>query len=597
MNNNEIQSFYEKALTDRQTRRTLLRRAGAVGIAFPFTVGLLAACGGDDDDESPTETSGPSGAATSTAPGSGGATTEPDEDEPTEEATEASSDEARGGDLVIGWLSTQEPANLDSQVDPYASAYMIDSFVTDSPVLLTTEQEYAPMLATSWEVTPDATEWTFVFKEDVMFQDGMPFNAEAFKANIDRIMDPDTQSALRASSLGSGGAFNSVEVIDEYSAKMIYNDPWVTVIPSISSTPIWSPDAFEQYGDDFTDHLTGCGAFKLVEWTRGSEITFEKWPEYQGGAPNQDHDGPAYLDTITIKLVGEQAILGEVLQTGEVDMVYQLPFQSIPTYEDNSDYLVVPTYQGGTGNMFNFNLEHPPLDDVRVREAIRRSYDPQDLNDTLYDGLYLTMYGPLSRFTRCYWDGAEEFYEYDPELSKSLLDEAGWVEGSDGIREKDGEKLSLVGVVISSQELLEYLEPKFREIGVELQIELVPGPVQLERAVGGDFDLMFEHLSSVEPDVLDLVWNSANLKPGGWAWSRFSNERVDELLNETKQVADPDERCELFVEVQQIVTENVPALPTVSTAVVYAMSSNVKGFQVGGAVRSYFYVNNMYIEE
>jgi peptide/nickel transport system substrate-binding protein len=207
------------------------------------------------------------------------------------------------------------------------------------------------------------------------------------------------------------------------------------------------------------------------------------------------------------------------------------------------------------------------------------------------------MYGPLSRYTRCYWDGAETAYAYDPDKAKALLDEAGWVEGSDGIREKDGQKLSLVGVVISSQELLEYLGPKLQAVGVDLKIELVPGPVQLERAIAGDFDLMFEHLSSVEPDVLYLVWYSENLKPGGWAWSRFKNDRVDELLDQTKQEADPDKRCELFVEVQQIVTENVPALPTVSNAVIYAMSSNVKGFQVGGAVRSYFYINNMYIEE
>ncbi len=495
----------------------------------------------------------------------------------------------------MAWLNTQEPANLDSQVDPYASATLINSWVTDSLILLTTEQEYVPFMATAYEANAEGTEWTLSLRDDIVFQDGTPFNAEAFKANIDRIMDPETLSALRASSLGSE-VFGSVEVVDESTAKIVYTGPWVTAVPGLAATPIWSPAALEEYGDDFTNHLTGCGAFTLTGWAKGSEITFEKWPDYKGSAPNQDHDGPAYLDTITVKMVGEQAILGEVLRTGEVNIVYQLPFQSLASYQDDDDFLVVPTYQGGSGNMFNMNLEHPPLDDLRVRQALRHSYDPQDLNDTLYDGVNLTVHGPLTSYTRCYWDGAETAYPYDPEKSKQLLEEAGWVEGSDGIREKDGQRLSFVGVALSTQELLEYLGTRFAAIGVELKIELVPGPVQLERAIGGDFDLMFEHLSGVEPDVLYLIWHSENLKPGGWAWSRFKNDRVDELLDMTKEVADPDERCALFVEVQQIVTENVPALPTVSNAVVYAMSSDIKGFTVGGAVRSYFYINNMYVE-
>jgi peptide/nickel transport system substrate-binding protein len=489
-----------------------------------------------------------------------------------------------------------EPANLDGHIDPYASTFLFNSWVTDFAVFLNEQKQFVPMLASKWEFTPDGTQWAFTLRKDVKFHDDTSFGPDAFKFNIDRIMDPNTKSALRASSLGSE-VFKGTTQIDDSSVRLNYDKPWVTVLTALAGTPMWSPDAVKKFGSDFPNKLTGTGAFKLTEWVKGSSLKFEKNPNYKGGAPNQDHDGPAYLDTITVKFVGEADVLGQVLKSGEVNMIMQLPAQAVKTYQNSPDFQIVTGYQGGSGNQYVMNTSHPPLDDLKVRQALRYAYDPEQLNQTLYDGLYLTMAGPLSKYTKCYWNGAEQAYSFDPKKANSLLDEAGWTKGANGIRQKGGKTLTLNAVTLGNQEIVEYLGTQFRNVGVELKIEVVPGPVQLQRAIDGDFDLMFQHLSGVDPNMMYLIWYSKNLKPGGWAWSRFQNDQLDDLLLKTTSTADPDQRCNLMVEAQKIVTANIPALPTVGVPVIFALAKKVQNFKPGAEVRSYFFMNNIYVEK
>ena len=507
----------------------------------------------------------------------------------------ATAQAVRGGDLVIGTRGSSEPASLDGHVDPYSTTWLYNSFVTDRLVFLAPSGEYQPMLATGWTISPDGKEWTLSLRQDVKFQDGTPFNAAAAKFNIDRIMNPETHSALLASYLGVD-AFQGTEATEEFTLKIIYDRPVPTVLWGLSVGPMWSPAAVQEYGNDFHQHLVGTGAFKLVEWTKGSHIKFVKNPDYESGPPWQDHTGAAYLDSITIKFVGDDTILGEVLKTGEVDMTSEMPTQSLKDYKNDPGFQVLAGNQPGTGMQMTMNVTRPPLDDLRVRQALRYAYDQDTLNQTLYDGNYVPVYGPLTKFTRCYWKGVEEAYKYDPDRARALLDEAGWmVNPSTGMREKEGEPLSLSVVLLHHQEIGEWLGTQFREIGVEFKVEMVPGPVQLERGVNGEFDLIYQRNRSFEPDDLYQMWYSGNQRPGGFAWSRFQNDELDEMLLKTQSSADPDERCRLFVEVQKLLTEHTPVLPTLGTPIYYVFKENVNGFKLG-AVGFWYFVNDMYIE-
>lgn len=502
----------------------------------------------------------------------------------------------KGGNLVIATTANSEPANLDGHIDPYATAWLLNSFVADPLVTVSADGKYMPGLAESWAVSPDGKEWTFKLRKDVKFQDGTPFNAAAVKFNLDRVVNPETKSALMANYVGAK-SYKETQVVDDNTVKIVYNDPVPGLLWGLSIFPIWSPTAVQKFGKDFDKNLVGSGPFKLQEWVKGSHVKFVRDDAYTGAPPMQDHVGPANLDSITMRFVGDAAVLGEVLKTGEVNMVMELPAQAVATYKGQPGFQVVPGYQPGTGMQFMFNTSKAPFDDVKVRQALRLAYDNDKINTTLYDGNYVPVKGPLTRFSRCYWKGTEDANKMDVEKAKALLDEAGWkVNPATGIREKDGKPLSFTMSMLHHQEMGEYLAAQFKAIGADMKIEVVPGPVQLQKVNSGDFDLMYQRLRDFEPDVLYNSWYSGNLRPGGWAWSRFKNDKLDTILVQTQKTGDPDERCKLFTEAQQIITENVPSLPTVDNPIYYAMKDQVKGFQLG-AVGSQFKVKDMYVEK
>ncbi|MGH2405372.1 MAG: ABC transporter substrate-binding protein, partial [bacterium] len=318
----------------------------------------------------------------------------------------------RTGNLTIATRGSSEPASMDAHVDPYAITWLMNSFVADPLVFLTAEGEYKPMLATGWALSPNGLIWTLRLRKDVKFQDGTALNAQAVKFNIDRVMNPETRSALMANYLGVKN-FQKTEVVNESTVKIYYTAPVPTVLWGLSILPIWSPAAVAKFGRDFHQNLVGTGAFKMAEWRKGSHIRFQRMPNYTGAAPAQEHAGPAYLNSITVRFVGEEGILGEVLRSGEVNMVMELPAQVLSNYKNNPNFQIVTGFQPGAGMQFVMNTERPPLDDVRVRRALRHAYDQDRMNQTLYDGNYVAVKGPVTKYTRCYWKGAEEAYRLD----------------------------------------------------------------------------------------------------------------------------------------------------------------------------------------
>jgi peptide/nickel transport system substrate-binding protein len=204
--------------------------------------------------------------------------------------------------------------------------------------------------------------------------------------------------------------------------------------------------------------------------------------------------------------------------------------------------------------------------------------------------------GPLTKYSLYYWQGAETSYPYSVEKAKALLDEAGWkLNPRAAVREKDGKPLALTITMLHHKEIGEYLAAQFRSIGVALKIEIVPGPVQLQRVLSGDFDIMYERLRSFEPDVLFSEFFSKNNKPGGWAWTRFQNAALDETLQKTQETSDPDTRAKLFTDAQKMITEFALSLPTLDDPQYFVLRKAVKGFKLG-ATGNWFFVNDIYVE-
>ena len=505
------------------------------------------------------------------------------------------------GDLVIALPANNEPATFDGQIDPYQSTWLINSLITDPLVVMAPDGQYIAGLATEWSVSDDGMAWTFKLRDGVSFQDGTPFDAAAVKANLERVLAPETGSAQMASDIGP---IASMEVVSPTELVIRYDTPWITLLDALRRAPLWSPTALSSAAPgDMAATLIGTGPFKFVEWAHNDYLLLEKWDDYGGWNAIQTTPGPAGLDTVKFRFIGEAAVLGQMLATGEANMIYDLPILFSDQYLDNPDYQVMSKGQAGTGLEMVMNIRNAPLSDLRVRQALQFAKDAPAINEILYDGLYQASDGPLNNIHPCYWDGAAAMYPHDPAKAAALLEEAGWVDDGSGIRKAngvdgiaDGAPLTLRWTVIHHQEIGEVVQAQYKAVGIDLQVQVVPGPVQLDMVGKRDFDLMYERQRSPSPLILDQVWNSKWDQPGGWAWTGYANPELDALLEQLRSIRDDDARCDVARDAQKIIMENALMLPTLSQPVVIGLAKSVSGFQ-GGAEGNWFFLHNVSITE
>ena len=508
---------------------------------------------------------------------------------------------ASGGNLVIVFPANQEPASLDGHIDPFQSTWLLNSFVADPLVVLDADGQYKPALALSWESTPDGRSWTFRLRPGVTFQDGTPFNAAAVKYNIERILAPATSSKQLASDIGPVAR---IDLVDDLTVRLNYDTPWVTLLDAVRRTPIWSPTAAERHGlQEFQRNLVGAGPFTLAEWVKNDRMVFRRWPGYGGWNAAAAHQGPARLAQVTIRFIGENAVLNEAVRANAANVGFSLTPAAIEIYKGRPNFRFLSLGQAGTGLQQVMNIRRPPLNDIRVRQALLFARDSAAANQLLYDGAYIASDGPLDNVHPCFWPGATAMYRTDLDRARRLLDEAGWrvVQGQQ-IRQArgvagvtDGTPLRVRWTTIHHREIGEALQAQYRRVGIDLQVEQVPGPIQLDRVNRRDFDLMFLRQRSPDPLILDQVWNSRWDRPGGWAWTGFVNERLDGLLNQLRSLPSADDRCNVARQAQQIIMENAVMLPTLSQPVLVALQPRVQEFKMG-AEGNWFFLHSTWLQ-
>lgn len=393
--------------------RKRYRQAAAALLAFTL---VLAGCGGTPG----TEHAGGESQAPGTASAEGTAT--------------------QGGELTYA-LATS-PDTLDPHRSGLAVAVRVIRTIFDSLVVQLPDNSIKPWLATSWTISEDGKSYTFKLRQDVKFQDGTPFNAEAVKYNFDRILDPATKAGNAAALLAP---YQSSEVIDEYTVKLNLASPSRAFLGNLSQAllGIVSPTAAKKYGDRFGQNPVGTGPFKFVGWAENSEIKVERNPDYKWAPELVKNEGAPFLDGIAFKIVPEEATrIGSVL-SGQVLAAETVPPQNIVSLKNDSKFQLLEANTVGLPYTLFFNLEREPWNEEKARQAVQLAIDVDSIVKTLYLGTYDRAWSPLTPGTFGYDPSLENSVKPDLDKANALLDELGWVKGADGIRAKDGKKLSL----------------------------------------------------------------------------------------------------------------------------------------------------------
>ena len=330
-------------------------------------------------------------------------------------------------------------------------------------------------LAESWEISEDGLEWRLKIREGVTFQSGDPLTAEVVAANFNVFRDPEQgQNAIFWDTVTEVTAAEGNVVVVKTAAPFA---AFPETLATEYSLP-YNPVVREELGDSFgATGADGTGPFTLTNFAPGQECLLTKWPEYHGSNVEYvQNKGPAYVDEVRFVPILEAGNRAIEIESGNVDVVTNPGGQDVERLAANPD-LVVVEFPQPSNVILSLNHQDTSLgfDDIRVRQAISHAIDREGIAQAVYFGHATPTQGPIASNWKWYDPGVEAFNAYDPELSKSLLDEAGWVEGSDGIREKDGVKLSWTNINFANQPfnqpIMEIISENLREIGAEMSNE------------------------------------------------------------------------------------------------------------------------------
>ncbi|WP_449280504.1 ABC transporter substrate-binding protein, partial [Leucobacter sp.] len=425
------------------TRRPLRRAATGLALGLVLALGLAACSSGD---------TGSAGADdSSTAPVAGG---------------------------TLTYLANTEPPTWDSQVVPSLNVNSINSSIFDQVVAQAEDGTYHPYLATGWEISDDGLNYTFTLREDVVFHDGSPFNAEVLKQNLDR---PLNEPGLATSS----SFIESTEVVDEYTLSVDLARPNAAFIHQLSTPhwPIYSGKVLSETepGQRSADPTLsiGSGPFRVAEYVAGSKLVLERFEDYAWAPETRDHQGAAYLDEVVIQFVPEpQSRIGS-LNSGQADAIDQVPPLNIPEVESAGNQIITQD-NTGTPWLLNINPNLAPFDDENVRLAFRSAIDIDGLLQSIYAGVYEKAWSttlPGTPPAGSFDEDLVDSWGYDLDEAIALLEEAGWTEiDGDGYRVKDGERLHLDWYVDSlyaqtdqRQQLGEAIASSLKEAGFEVE--------------------------------------------------------------------------------------------------------------------------------
>lgn len=431
-------------------------------------------------------------------------------------------------------------------------------------------------LAESYEVSEDGKTWIFHLKKGIEFHSGNPFNAEAVKKNFDRILN----HKLRRTSLYSP-VIDSVEVVDDYTVKFNLKmsfGPFPYILAHTAGC-IVDPDSYGEDGKFIK--ASGTGPFMFEKWEKGEYLTLKANPEYRTGAPK--------VDKLMFKIIPEDTTRTMMLETGELDVAERLSTFEVDRIKDIKGMKV---YSANSLRVMYFGLKvsHPILKDKKVRQAIAYAVDREGISKSIMGGYAPLINTPTAFDTNGYV--AIDGYTYDPEKAGALLDEAGWKMGSDGVREKDGEKLIIDQWTPSGRYPMDYkvseaFQAFLAKVGIKTKLTTMEWATYLsalrkpqEENKTGIFFIGWSPSTGDADWVLRPNFHSSNFVPVGNNRAFFKNERVDELIGVGMTEKDQDKRRAAYKEAQEIISEEAPWVIMFVMPNLIGYNDKVEGLQV-----------------
>jgi peptide/nickel transport system substrate-binding protein len=501
----------------------------------------------------------------------------------------------KGGDLVIGMGFDPGPSLDPGDGNAYDQEY-IHMNIFDPLIWRAPDGTLVPGLAKSWDVQDGGKTFVFHLRQDVKFQDGTPFNAAAVKFSFDRIVDPKYPSFTTRTLMGP---YVGTDVVDDYTAKVTFSAAYPAFLDAVSQwwlVPV-SPTAVQKYGADFGSHPVGTGPFMLKEHVNQDHVTLVRNPDYNWAPSFFNHQGPAYLNSITFKFIPEPANRAGTLESGEIQMAQDVAPTDIQRLQSNASLKLYREKLPGMPTILMMNTECGPTSDPAVRQALEYGTPKQQIIDTMWGGMYDPAYGPLTKGMLGYDPSLESMYTYDPAKAKQILDAAGWTVGSGGIRQKNGQPLSLALNTMSFNRFPEVLQvpvAAWKDLGIDAKVMDWP---QFSSAAWGCKHSMLPYFTPASDPYFAMsdFYLSTNVDKG-FAFTRLRDPKLDALLNQGASATDDAARQQAYQQASDLIMSDAAILPLYVPYNLTMASTKVVGLQYA-AQGWYPELYNVYIQQ
>lgn len=428
-------------------------------------------------------------------------------------------------------------------------------------------------------ISEDGLTWKLKLKDGVKWHDGTPFTAEDVKFSLELPVE----EGFRSFRSTGYALISDITVDSPTELTFTMKSPFSAMSAVLASTWIVPKHAFDGVADKntapFNNAPIGTGPFTWKNRVAGDHIALQANPDYH-------MEGP-HFKGLVIKYIPDLNVMYTQFKSGDTDVV-GIQWITPDHYEEakNLPGKIVDVAGSGTFESFAMNQMRPQFQDLAVRQALYHAIDKESIIDALYYGIPR----PTESFTpqqSAYYNPDLPKHEYSIEKANKLLDDAGWVRGADGIRSKDGVRLSFTNSTTAGNHLREqvqqFLQQSFKDIGAEMTISNLPPAVMWgEYWMQSQFDSVVVGLNvllGADPDTSNYFKSTNSPARGGAGQNTmaYQNPEVDALLEQGAATFVPEDRKPIYMKIQEVIRNDLPFLPMFQYAVVKGRKDDVAG--------------------
>ena len=440
---------------------------------------------------------------------------------------------AGGYKNTLTWAQGADVTSLDPHQGKETPAVQVNTQIFDTLVTVDPEtNEVVPQIAESWEQTDDQT-YVFKIREGIKFHDGSDLTAEDVKFSLDHTVTVKTTAPYAPT-------LRNLAI------------PFAAIVPKA---------VVEADENAFIQNPVGSGPYKFVEWNHGDHVTLKAFDDYYAGKPETEN--------LIMKVIPETSQRTIALETGEVDLAYDLAVNDIPKV-NSDDKLTVYEIPSLTCWYVSMNMNKKPFDNPKVREAMSMAIDRQTIIDTINAGSGQTADAIIAPAVFGYYSTGVK--EYNPTKAKELLAEAGYPNGfSTTLWVNDNQ---------SRIEMCQAMQAMLLEVGVQCNLEVLEFGSFISRTTAGDHDLAYFGWTTSSGDADYSYYSLEHSTQQGAAGNRsfLADPDVDKLIEEARSNTNEEERKELYKELAIKLDEINNNIPVYYSSINVGANKKVEGF-------------------